>query len=72
MFGQRAGQFAAEFAKVESSAVSVILASNLLGSVVGGLLEYQALSVGISSLAVTAGVLYLIAGVLSWRGSRAG
>lgn len=64
--------FAAEFARVESSEVSVVLASNLLGSVVGGLLEYQALSAGISSLAVTATLLYAVAGFLSWRGSRSG
>jgi hypothetical protein len=60
--------FALEWKRVDGGLASLALASNLLGSVAGGLLEYQAIPFGIASLAVTACAFYVLAGLVSrWR-----
>lgn len=60
--------FAAEFARVEDAGrVPVVLASNLVGSVVGGLMEYQSIILGIGSLSLTAALLYVVAGLARRR-----
>jgi hypothetical protein len=43
---------------------------NLLGSIVGGCLEYAALLTGYDNLLIVAGALYLAAFTLTPRGSR--
>lgn len=53
--------------------VQAAMSSNLLGALVGGLLEYNALYLGYGSLYVLAAGMYLVAGLLVMRrGSRAG
>lgn len=60
--------FAAEFARVEDDQrVPVVLASNLVGSVAGGLLEYQSIVLGIGSLSLTAALLYVVAALARRR-----
>jgi hypothetical protein len=41
--------------------VDAAMASNLIGAILGGLLEYLSLLLGIASLAWLAGLLYLLA-----------
>src|SRR3984957_3332882 len=60
--------FAAEFRSVESPAAA--LGANMLGAVVGGLLENLSLIVGMKALLVVAAVVYLLA-ALGFRGLSA-
>lgn len=52
--------FAAEFRSVDSPAAA--LGANMLGAVVGGLLENVSLIVGMKALLLVAALLYLLAG----------
>jgi hypothetical protein len=62
--------FAARFREVGDSTAA--FGANLLGAMVGGLLEYAALVTGYANLALLVGVLYGLAFVV-WRlGSSAG
>jgi SAM-dependent methyltransferase len=63
--------FAKRFAETEDS--SSAFGINILGAMVGGCVEYVALSVGFRNLLVVAGLLYLVAFLLLPRsGGRAG
>lgn len=57
--------FGREIAEVDPAGVNVAMASNLLGAVAGGFLEYQAIAFGVSSLSLTAAGFYLLAGALA-------
>ncbi|HZN65384.1 MAG TPA: hypothetical protein VFB66_08780, partial [Tepidisphaeraceae bacterium] len=58
---------------VRSTSVAVALSSNLLGAMVGGCLEYNAMYFGYRSLYVLALVIYAAALVSSlWGGKRTG
>ena len=46
------------------------LAYNLLGAIIGGVLEYSSMVIGIKGLYVLAAALYLGAMLLTWRGER--
>jgi hypothetical protein len=59
--------FASEFRQTDSPASA--LAANMLGAVVGGLLENLSLITGMKALLIVAGVLYALAGV-GFRGLR--
>jgi SAM-dependent methyltransferase len=62
--------FASELTRVPAAALPAAMASNLLGSVAGGLLEYQSVLAGVSSLAYTALALYAVAALVSFRRGR--
>ena len=55
------GLFASEFRVTDSPAAA--LAANMLGAVVGGLLENLSLITGMKALLIVAAVLYALAGV---------
>lgn len=59
--------FTSELERTPAEGVPNVLAANLLGSVVGGLLEYQAVSFGVASLTITAAVLYAAAALCPRR-----
>jgi hypothetical protein len=59
--------FASEFRSVESPAAA--LGANMLGAVVGGLLENLSLVVGMKALLVVAAILYALA-ALGFRGLK--
>jgi hypothetical protein len=61
--------FSAELARARDS--TAILASNLLGAMVGGLLEYNVLYLGVRRLGVMALALYAVAFIGALRKSRA-
>lgn len=49
---------------------SAALGANVLGAVVGGLLEYLSIAVGIPGLSVIAAILYACAMLTAWRRDR--
>jgi hypothetical protein len=61
-------EFAKRFAAIGDSQSA--FGVNLLGSIVGGCLEYAALLTGYDNLLIVARVLYLAAFTLTARGSR--
>ncbi len=61
--------FAQRFANVEDSTTAFGI--NLLGAMVGGVLEYTSLLVGYRALAVLVGVIY-VGAYLAWRASTSG